>query len=393
MSHDLDHDDDLDLTLDTDVRPVVRHRVRFTRQVFDPGNPVLREVMSKGEDGDESKALVVIDNGLLEAQDHLPSAVTAYFQTYRRVMPELRGLHVVPGGEAAKNDPGEVDRLLAQIHRGEIDRRSYVVAVGGGAVLDAAGFAAATAHRGVRLLRLPSTTLAQGDSGVGVKHGVNRFGQKNFLGGFAVPWAVVNDATLLGTLSDRDWRCGLAEAAKVALLKDAAFFAYLEGHTDALANRDAAVGDAVWRRSAELHLRHIAASAEEGGGGDPFELDAARPLDLGHWSAHKLEALSGFTLRHGEAVAIGLAIDTDYAARVGLTEPATAARVIALLQRLGFDLRHPLRSDPRLLDGVEEFRAHLGGRLTLTLPGGVAESVVVHAVDLDAMRAAAAGGG
>ncbi|MEM6459375.1 MAG: 3-dehydroquinate synthase [Planctomycetota bacterium] len=382
-----------EVQLDRPIHLTLPHRVRFIHNVFDPRNASLSDVLADTDDGERAKALLVIDDGLRHAQPDLPERAAAYFTAQGGAAPDLVSQHVLPGGEAAKNDPAVVDGLLGAIHRCGIDRRSYVLAVGGGAVLDAAGFAAATAHRGVRLVRLPSTTLAQGDSGVGVKHGVNRFGQKNFLGGFAVPWAVVNDAALLVTLSDRDWRCGLSEAVKVALLKDAAFFESLEAQADALAGRDAAVGDAVWRRSAELHLHHIAAAPKEGGGGDPFELDAARPLDLGHWSAHKLEALSGYTLRHGEAVAIGLTIDAEYAARVGLLEPGVAERVTALLRRLGFALEHPLRSDPRVLDGLEEFRAHLGGQLTLTLPGGLGEPVEVHDVDRAAMRAAAAGGG
>src|SRR5204862_2038620 len=127
---------------------------------------------------------------------------------------------IVPGGERAKQSPALIAALHADLQRLGIDRQSFVVAIGGGALLDAVGYAAATAHRGVRLIRVPTTVLAQADSGVGVKNGINAFGKKNFLGTFAPPAAVINDSTFLVTLSDREWRSGLAEAIKVALLKD-----------------------------------------------------------------------------------------------------------------------------------------------------------------------------
>src|SRR6202022_3179540 len=121
------------------------------------------------------------------------------------------------------------ERMLKVFHAAGLDRRSYVVVVGGGAVLDAVGFAASIAHRGIRLVRLPTTTLAQADSGVGVKNGVNLFGKKNWLGAFAVPWAVINDTAMLATLPDRDFVCGFSEAVKVFLLKDPAAFVGLCG--------------------------------------------------------------------------------------------------------------------------------------------------------------------
>ena len=138
--------------------------------------------------------------------------------------------------------------------------------LGGGAVLDAVGFAAAAAHRGVRLVRVPTTTLAQADSGVGVKNGINAFGKKNFLGTFSPPWAVINDEAFLQTLSDRDWRCGIAEAVKVALLKSERFFDQIGEAVPRLRMRDEQALIPIVRRSAWLHLHHIT------DGGDPFEL-------------------------------------------------------------------------------------------------------------------------
>ncbi len=282
----------------------------------------------------------------------------------------------VPGGEALKNDIRALEPMLADFHAARLDRRSYVVVIGGGAVLDAVGFAAAIAHRGLRLIRLPTTTLAQADSGVGVKNSVNLFHTKNWLGAFAAPWAVINDAHLLETLSDRDFRAGFSEAVKVALLKDPRLFEELCQAAPRIRRREMPVCLPIIRRSAELHLEHITQ------GGDPFEMLQARPLDFGHWSAHKLEAMSGFALRHGEAVAIGIAIDTVYASLALGLDPASATRVVDCLTQLGFALDHPQLGDlPQLLAGLEEFRQHLGGRLTLTMLRGIGQPMEVHEID------------
>ena len=187
-----------------------------------------------------------------------------------------------------------------------------MIAVGGGAVLDAVGLVAATTHRGVRLIRVPTTVLAQDDSGVGVKNGVNLYGVKNFCGTFAPPFAVLNDLDLLTPLAERDKIAGMAEAVKVALIRDGDFFAWLERHADDLITFQRPALAAMIRRCAELHMRQIAH------GGDPFETGSARPLDYGHWSAHKLESLTKHHLRHGEAVAIGIALDARYSVLAGL---------------------------------------------------------------------------
>jgi 3-dehydroquinate synthase len=255
--------------------------------------------------------------------------------------------------------------------------------VGGGAVLDAVGFAAAIAHRGLRLVRLPTTTLAQADSGLGVKNAVNLFGKKNWVGSFAVPWGVINDAALLATLSQRDFICGFAEAVKVALLKDARMLDELCRVAPRIAGRDSAATQPMLRRSAELHLEHITR------GGDPFEMQEARPLDFGHWSAHRLEAMTSFSIRHGEAVAIGVAIDTMYSTLAHGLPEEDAHRVLHCLCSLGFDLQHDALTDMRgLLDGLEEFRQHLGGRLTVTMLRAVGAPIDVHHIDVERMREA-----
>ncbi len=342
----------------------------FTRGVFDAGNGTLAEALSCG--GGSTRGVVFLDDGVARSHPGIGEAAGAKLGGLLGADVPVR---VVPGGERVKNDRGFLDEILGSIHDAGLCRRSYVFAVGGGAVLDAVGYAAAIAHRGVRLVRLPTTTLSQDDSGVGVKNGVNAFGKKNFLGVFSPPFAVVNDTGFLETLDDRDWRSGFAEAVKVALVKDGAFFGRIERDAPAIARRAMGPAAEVIERSAALHFRHIVE------GGDPFETAEARPLDFGHWSAHKLEQLSGFGLRHGEAVAIGVALDAVYSALAGPLAWGEAERVVGCLGSLGFVLDHPLLDHPSLLDGLEEFREHLGGRLTVSLLDGIGSAIDVHEID------------
>ena len=175
--------------------------------------------------------------------------------------------------------------------------------------------------------------LAQADSGVGVKNGINLFGKKNFVGTFVPPFAVINDLDFLETLEPRDRIAGVVEAVKVALLKDRGVLRRPRGQRVAHRAGDSEVLRRVIERSAELHLQHIC------GNGDPFELGSARPLDFGHWAAHKLESMTQHRLRHGEAVAIGMALDVGLLGAQGLSR--SRGRAIAssrLLETIGFQL-------------------------------------------------------
>lgn len=366
--------------IERQIRVCFRHQVHFTRRVFDPANPLLRNVLAEGESARLHRALVVVDEALACAQPGLPGQIEEYFASYhgelRLVCPALS----VPGGESAKNSFHLVSELHERIDRHHLDRQSYLLAVGGGALLDMAGFAAATAHRGIRHVRLPTTTLSQNDSGVGVKNGINAFGKKNFLGTFAPPFAVINDFEFLASLSPRDKRAGYAEAVKVALIRDAAFFETIERQAERLCAFEASAMEQLIYRCAELHANHIATS------GDPFEFGSARPLDFGHWAAHKLEQLSNFRLRHGEAVAIGIALDVLHSRLIGWIDAKTADRILGLLEALGFELFAPELlevSNGRLavLQGLEEFREHLGGELTVTLLQGIGRGVETHQME------------
>jgi len=355
-----------------------RHRVLFTDDVFDPKNVLLCETLSQESRSGATKVLIVIDQSLADARPELPGLVSAYFGAHRDRIRLVRPPLVQPGGEQAKNSWIGVTEIHKAIEQHHIDRHSYLVAVGGGALLDVAGFAAATAHRGVRHIRIPSTTLSQCDSGVGVKNGVNVFGKKNFVGTFAPPFAVINDFQLLNTLAPRDKRAGFAEAVKVACIRDTAFFSDLERDAALLREFNDEAMRRLIRRCAEIHVNHIA------GGGDPFESGSARPLDFGHWAAHKLEQLSEFRIRHGEAVAIGIALDVIYSCRMGYLEAASAERVLHLFEALGFALfapeldPHQLLLGSHLLQALEEFREHLGGGLTITLLRAIGSGFEVH---------------
>ncbi len=359
-----------------------RHRLIYTQDVLGRDRDALAGVLEPSGEA-PGKVQFWVDGHVAEANPGLVRSLEEIGNSRPGQFALAGEVHVVPGGEVVKNRPDHLERILRAIHDADLDRRSYVVVVGGGAVLDAVGFAAAIAHRGIRLVRLPTTTLAQADSGVGVKNAVNFFGKKNWLGSFAVPWAVINDTGLLATLSDRDFVGGFSEAVKVALLKSPAVFDELCRSAGRIRRRDLSVAMPLIRASVEMHLAHITQ------GGDPFEALEARPLDFGHWSAHKLEPLTDFEVRHGEAVALGVAIDTVYSS-IALGLPRSdAERTLRCLADLGFPLDQPaLRDADALFAGLEEFRQHLGGRLTLTMLQAVGQPVDVHAIDRDRMRQA-----
>ena len=354
--------------------------LHFTRGVFDRRNPLLKTIVSRLEPARRHRLLIVVDERVASSNPHLHDAVLGYAAEHAASMELVSPPVIVPGGEAVKNDIAHTLSLLKVINDTGLDRHSYVVIVGGGAVLDMASFAAAIAHRGIRVVRVPTTVLAQADSGVGVKNSINLFGKKNFAGTFVPPFAVINDLDFLETLEPRDRIAGVVEAVKVALLKDAPFFDDIAANASRVTT-DIGVLRRVIERSAELHLQHIC------GNGDPFELGSARPLDFGHWSAHKLESMTHHRLRHGEAVAIGIALDVSYSVRKGFLDRAAAKRIIAVLEQIGFQLwDDALEMRERdgghtLIAGLREFREHLGGELHITLLRGIGNSFEVTEMD------------
>jgi 3-dehydroquinate synthase len=357
-------------------------RVFFTEDVFCPANLVLKTALNDDVRSAPRKALVLLDESLAQAQTNLSRQIENYFSANACQLQLVCPPASITGGERAKNSYVHIPEIHSLIDRHHIDRHSYLIAVGGGALLDVAGLAAATAHRGVRHVRIPTTTLSQADSGVGVKNGVNAFGKKNFIGTFAPPFAVINDFNLLGTLEPCDKRAGYVEAVKVACIRDARFFEEIERAVEELVAFEPAAMKRLIHRCAGLHLDHIATS------GDPFETGSARPLDFGHWAAHKLEQLSDFQIRHGEAVAIGIALDVIYSRQTGLLDAPSAERILKLLEQLGFDLfanellNVGADGNLQILGGLNEFREHLGGELTITLLREIGRGVEVHEMNL-----------
>lgn len=362
--------------------PITFHyNVHFTEHLFNLDNPLLAQVVAA--DGiSPRKAIAIVDSGVVRHHPKLLENIQLYADWYNDSIHLCSFPLVVTGGEVAKNEPKSVISLHALIDRVQLCRHSYILAIGGGAMLDMVGYAAATAHRGIRLIRIPTTVLGQDDSGIGVKNGINAFGKKNFLGTFAPPYAVINDFHFLTTLDERDWRSGVAEAVKVALIKDTEFFKYISANTDAIVNRDKKVMQQIIYRCAQLHLEHIANS------GDPFEAGSSRPLDFGHWAAHRLEHLTDYRLRHGEAVAIGIALDSTYSYLAGWLSYSQWQQILNTLHNIGFSLFVPelinqdLNPATCLFQGLAQFREHLGGELTITVLEKIGKGIEIHEVDI-----------
>ncbi len=370
-------------TIHQSVTVNFRYDVHFTTGLFDLDNPLLAQVIAASKEALPRRCIVIVDAGLLRHHHKLIDEITAYGQKYQDVITLVGDVAIAPAGEAAKNDPKLLEKIHLTIEQAGLCRHSYVLAIGGGAVLDMVGYAAATAHRGIRLIRIPTTVLAQNDSGVGVKNGINAFGKKNFLGTFSPPYAVLNDFNFLTSLDDRDWRSGVAEALKVALIKDRKFFEFIQANVRGITHRNPHIMQQIIYRCAQLHLQHIATS------GDPFEMGSSRPLDFGHWAAHRLEYLTNYRLRHGEAVAIGIALDSTYSYRAGLLSWQDCQQILNTLKALGFTLYIPEMGerhqpgDPRcLFRGLTEFREHLGGELTLMLLERIGQGIEVHEVNI-----------
>ncbi len=374
--------------LEKKIRLEYAHRILFTRGVFAPENTTIRDLLLLDQPNKVPRVLIFADDHVVSANPGLLAAIRYYARAHAEVLDMAGEPVILPGGEPCKNDFALVQQCWQAINDAALDRHSYIFVIGGGAALDLVCFAASTAHRGIRHVRFPTTTLSQGDGGVGVKNGVNYFGKKNWVGSFSVPFAVVNDFAFLESLPVRERRNGIIEAIKVSLIRDKAFFEEIEGLAGALASLEQPALERLVQRSAELHVEHIAT------GGDPFELGSARPLDFGHWAAHKLEQITHFQVTHGEAVAIGMAVDLVYSVKKGILAAATAERVLGLIERIGFDTYHSgllaegRSGEPVILEGLEEFREHLGGELTVTLVPDVGHKIEVHEMDRQLILAA-----
>lgn len=357
------------------------HRLIFTEDIFSLQNLTLIDSL-----GQSQKIILFIDSGLLNKQPDLGQKIEKYFSQFPQIR-QLVPMVVIPGGEQAKRDPQLFQMMIEKIKQAEICRHSYVITIGGGAVLDAVCFAASIVHRGVRQIRIPTTVLAQNDAGIGIKNGIDAFDSKNFLGTFSPPDLVINDPQFLKTLPDNEWRNGTAEAIKVALIKDASFFNWIADNAKKIAARDQTMMQKLIQDCATLHLNHIAHA------GDPFEKGSARPLDFGHWSAHKIEQLSQFEVGHGHAVAIGIAHDTMYSYLKNWISQSEAKKIIRCLLDMGFTLTHPClyetnstNGELKIIEGLREFQEHIGGELNITMLKGIGRGFQVNELDIELIQ-------
>ncbi len=291
---------------------------------------------------------------------------------------------VLPPGEATKNMSaltGVVERLLEL----RIERDDLIIAFGGGVIGDLAGFAAAVLRRGIGFVQVPTTLLAQVDSSVGGKTGVNAPQGKNLIGAFHQPRLVLADIGVLGTLTPRDFLAGYGEVAKYGLLGDEAFFGWLETNGPALAAGDAAARAYAVRRSCEMKAEIVAR--------DETERGERALLNLGHTFGHALEAATGYSdrLLHGEGVAVGCALAFEVSARLGLCAQETPSRVRAHLSTMGMkkdlsDIPGGLPDPDGLIELMYQDKKVRQGTLTFIMARGIGEAFVTADVDLSVVR-------
>jgi 3-dehydroquinate synthase len=290
---------------------------------------------------------------------------------------------ILPDGEQHKT-LATVERVIDALVERRLNRDACVVALGGGVVGDMAGFAAACYQRGVDYVQVPTTLLAQVDSSVGGKTGVNHPGGKNLIGAFHQPRAVVSDIGTLGTLPPRELRAGLAEVIKVGLVADAGFLAWLEGNLDALLGLDAAALTHAIRRSCQIKAGIVAEDEQEHG--------RRALLNLGHTFGHAIETAAGYgAWLHGEAVGAGMLMAADLSARLGWLGHADVERVRNLLQRAGLPVAAPRIGAARGLELMGMDKKVLAGRIRLVLLRGLGQGVVASDYPAEALQATLAG--
>ncbi|MGH8252300.1 MAG: 3-dehydroquinate synthase [Steroidobacteraceae bacterium] len=275
---------------------------------------------------------------------------------------------LLPGGEEQKT-LGNVAAIVDALVAARLNRDGMVLALGGGVIGDIAGFAAASYQRGIALLQLPTTLLAQVDSSVGGKTGVNHPGGKNLIGAFHQPAAVITDTDTLSTLPDRELRAGLAEVIKAALAADAEFFAWLERNVAALVAREAPALEHAIRRACEIKAAIVAADERETG--------RRALLNLGHSFGHAIEAGAGYgSVLHGEAVGMGLVLAAGLSVRTGRLPEKDAARVVNLVAAAGLPVEPPRLGRARMLELMQMDKKVAAGRMRLVLLDEIGRAVV-----------------
>jgi 3-dehydroquinate synthase len=288
---------------------------------------------------------------------------------------------VLPPGEATKS-LASASRLYDALVSMKADRHTAVVAIGGGVIGDLAGFVAATYARGLPLVMVPTTLLAQVDSSVGGKVGVNHPGAKNIIGAFHQPTCVWIDTETLRTLPDRELRCGLAEVVKYGVILDGAFFEEVEGRVEAVLGRDHLVLRRIVARSCELKASVVSRDERE-------ETGLRAVLNFGHTVGHAIEAVAGYDgpFQHGEAVAVGMVAEARLAEGLGWIGSDVTGRIEGLLRRLGLPTAAPGLDLGRLLEAMGRDKKNRGGRIRFVLPRSIGRVELTDAAGTEEVQA------
>ncbi len=269
-------------------------------------------------------------------------------------------LHAIPAGETSKTRRVR-DRLEDAIIALGASRDTALVALGGGVVGDLVGFVAATYHRGIPYIQIPTTLTAMVDSAIGGKTGINHPAGKNFLGAFHQPAGIYADLDYLKTLSDREFRSGMAEVVKCGVIADRGLFETLETHSERLARRDPDLMSRIVETCCRIKVRVVAA--------DPRDTNRRKILNFGHTVGHALETLSRYRMAHGDAVSIGMVAEAAIASRAGLLSERAAARIERLLRAIGLPTALPARLRPKdILEVAHRDKKTRQGRVTYALP-------------------------
>jgi 3-dehydroquinate synthase len=340
-----------------------------TEGLLDPGNRLLAAQCPN------MRATVVLDSNV----DKLYGArINAYLRAN-----SISYSPVVLAATEMEKDLAAVLRICAAAEETIAGRRDPFIAIGGGIVQDVTGFAASMFRRGVPFIRVPTTLIGIVDAGVGVKQGINWMGHKNFLGAFYPPQLVLNDLAFLQTLELRQWRCGLAEMIKMGIVRDAPLFGLLETHYSDFLSRQ--ITDPV-RRTIDMAIMGMLEELQP----NIYEWDLERRVDFGHAFGHILEIQSQFSLHHGEAVAIDMALSTHIAYQRGECDENTLKRILLLLAKAGLPLYHVACDPQRIWNGLADVAAHRGGKLNLVVPTGIGSAAFLDRIKLAELKAAVA---
>ena len=351
--------------------------IKETEEIFSLDNLTIFNILPDIE----TRCFFCIEEVIVDKNPSLLKDIFSYFSCHYRNIKLVEDFYIKSGGEKIKNNVEEVFSLINKMQCNQICRHSYILIIGGGAFLDFVGFACTIFHRGIKHIRIPTTMLSQCDGGLGVKNAINYQGNKNCLGTFAPPTAIINDYIFLKTLPKKILISGLSEIIKVCLVKDKGDFSFIENNIEKINAIDWLTIKKLIKISAIHHSKHIGTS------GDPFERGSSRPLDFGHWAAHYLETMSGYSVFHGEAVAIGIALDVYYSCAVGLLSETNRDRILRVLKNLHFSLYTPLMEKRNkeggleIFEGIEFFREHLGGNLTVLMLKDIGKGIDVHFLD------------